>query len=172
MTTNMKNILKNLIAAVLIIAAFAACPVTAQAAELDTQARAAVVASVETIMEAQYPEGTPMNNTYVYSTQIKINGTTLNYTGYGCAGFAMMFEDTCYGKGGSYNKIQNCAASSICVGDIVRVASTTGGHTFVVTALDESGATIAEANYNGAVHYGRHISTAELAANEYVMHRV
>lgn len=169
MRTTIKKNLKNLLAAILVLAALATCPVSVQAGTEDV-ARAAVVASVETIVQTQYPEGTPWNNSNQYFSQIKINGQTVNYTGCGCAGFAIMFNETCFGKNGSYNKVAGCNVADIQVGDIVRVNTSFGGHTYVVMSLDGAGATIAEANYNGAVHYGRYVTNAELAANVYVMH--
>lgn len=194
MRATLKNSLKNIAAIALILTSIAMCPVTAQANVADVDAgvavettveaavetgsqaavdtRAAAVATVETAVSLQYPEGTAYNNSTKYATQIKINGQTVNYTGYGCAGFAIMFEETCFGRNGSYTKTACAAASSIQVGDVVRVPSTTGGHTYVIIGVDATGATIAEANYNGAVHYGRHVTTAELAANEYVMRHV
>lgn len=163
---------RTLTAAMLIVATMVMVPVTAQAGSSDAATRMATVAAVESVMMAQYPEGTPYDNSVKYVSNCKINGQNLVYTGYGCVGFALQFEETTFGKGGSYTKTANADITTLQAGDIVRIPTAVGGHTVVIISMDETGATIAEANYNGAVHYGRHLSTAELATNEYVMHRV
>lgn len=169
MRRSLTTTLKSMIAALLLVATVMMVPVSVEAASSD---RSAAVAASENIMMATLPEGTPYDNSMKYVSTVTINGAKYVYTGYGCVSFALQFTETAFGKGGSYNKTTNADISTIEAGDIVRVPNATGGHTFVVISMDETGATIAEANYNGSVHYGRHISAAELAANEYVMHRV
>lgn len=169
MRRTITSALKSLFAAMIIVTTIMMVPVSVQAASSD---RAATVAAVQNVMMAQLPEGTPYDNSVKYVSSCKINGQNYIYTGYGCVGFALQFEETTFGQGGSYTKTTNCAVAQIESGDIVRVPSSTGGHTFVVISMDDTGATIAEANYNSSVHYGRHISNEELASNLYVLHRV
>lgn len=169
MNRTLPNWIKFITAAAVLLIVMAMTPVSAQAGT-EGEARVATIATVEPVLEAQFPEGMPWNSATKYVTRITINGQTLNYTGSGCAGFAVMFAETCFGKNGSYTRTANCALGAISVGDIVRVPNATGGHTYIILTLDETGATIAEANYNGAVHYGRHVTNDELMTNEYVMH--
>lgn len=169
MRRSITTTIKSVIAGALLLAALVTAPVTAYAA---TPERIATVASVESTMMAQFPEGTAWDNSVSYVSTIRIDGQKVVYTGYGCVGFALQFVETAFGKGGSYSRTYNCPVSQIGSGDIVRVPSATGGHTYVIISTDETGATIAEANYNGAVHYNRHVSTEELATNNYVLQRL
>lgn len=132
----------------------------------DQQVDAALAA-----MQAAYPEGTPWTNANKYSTRMRLNGRTLTYNGYGCFAFALTFCDIAFGQNGSYTKVPACPASQIRIGDLVRVNTIYGGHTYVILSLDATGATIAEGNYNASVHYGRHVTTEELATNEFVITR-
>lgn len=172
MRKNITASIKRITAAMIILVTVAVTPVTAQAASADLETRTVAVATVNSSMMAVLPEGTPYDNSTKYVATCTINGAKYVYTGYGCVGFALQFVETTFGQGGSYTKTANAAVSSIEPGDIVRVPSATGGHSFVVISMDENGATIAEANYNSAVHYGRFVSNAELATNTYVLHRV
>lgn len=132
-------------------------------------ARDRQVATAAAAMQAAYPEGTPWTTASKYVTTMRLNGRSLVCTGYGCYAFAVLFCDTMQGGHGSYTKIPACAVSQIRTGDIVRIPNALGGHTCVILALDGTGATIAEGAYNGYIHYGRHVTNAELATNEYVM---
>lgn len=167
MTRTLSTTIKSLVAALLLMITLVTFPVSAYAAD-----RTTTVATIEATMMAQFPEGTPWDNSTVYVSTITINGTKLVYTGYGCVGFALNFVETAFGKGGSYNKIMNCPVANIQAGDIVRVPNATGGHAYVIIAMDATGATIAEANYNSSVHYNRHVTLQELATNDYVMQRL
>lgn len=164
--------IKHLVAATLLVMTIAATPLTAQAASADIATRTVAVATVNNTMMATLPEGTPYDNSSKYVATCTINGSKYIYTGYGCVGFALNFVENAFGQGGSYTKTEGAAVSSMEPGDIVRVPSATGGHSFVIVSMDETGATIAEANYNASVHYGRHVSNEDLAANLYVLHRI
>lgn len=129
------------------------------------------VASAAATLQTAFPEGTYWTNEVKYVSNCTINGARYIYTGYGCVAFALQFADTVYGGNASYTKTTTCAVSEIESGDIVRVPSASGGHTYVVLSVDATGATIAEANYNSSVHWGRHVSNAELANNIYVLSR-
>lgn len=129
------------------------------------------IAAKLTALQAQFPEGLNWTNAMKYTSNCTINGTKYIYNGYGCVAFALMFSDTVYGANGNYVKTANCPVSQIEAGDIVRVPSATGGHTYVVLSVDANGATIAEGNYNSSIHWGRYVSSAELAQNMYVLSR-
>lgn len=167
-----KNIIatvKRVIASAILLVTIASTPVTAFAASAE---RTATVAVAQATIASVLPEGTHYDNSMSYVSTVTINGAKYVYTGYGCVGFALQLEETAFGKGGSYTRTANAPVASIEAGDIVRVPSAEGGHTFVIISMDENGATIAEANYNSSVHYGRYVTNAELATNTYVMHRV
>lgn len=133
---------------------------------------ATVVANALAGLQAQFPEGLTWTNDMKYVSACTINGQRYNYTGYGCVAFALMFDDITYGStNASYTKTVACAVSAIKPGDIVRVPTSFGGHTYVVLSVDATGATIAEGNYNSSIHWGRHVSTEELAGNTYVLSR-
>lgn len=164
--------IKRIAATLMLLATIAATPVTAHAASADIATRTVAVATVNNAMMASLPEGTPYDNSTKYVATCTINGAKYVYSGYGCVGFALNFVENAFGQGGSYTRTANEAVSNIEPGDIVRVPSADGGHSFVIVSMDEGGATIAEANYNSSVHYGRYITNAELANNTYVLHRI
>lgn len=133
---------------------------------------AAVVANALAGLQAQFPEGLTWTNDMKYVSTCTINGARYNYTGYGCVAFALMFQDITYGStNASYTKTPACPVSAIEAGDIVRIPTSYGGHTYVILSVDATGATIAEGNYNSSIHWGRHVSTEELAGNTYVLSR-
>lgn len=135
-------------------------------------ASATAIATALEALQAQLPEGLAWTNDLKYTSTCTINGQRYNYTGYGCAAFALIFEDLTYGTANaSYTKTAACDVSVIKSGDIVRVPTQQGGHSYVILSLDATGATIVEGNYNNSVHWGRHVSIDELAVNTYVLSR-
>lgn len=112
--------------------------------------------------KASYPEGMLYTDKDYYGW----NGGTYS-GGYGCAGFAFMLSDACFGDIKArtiypdYNDM-NSYIASIRVGDILRVNGDT--HSVIVLQKYSDGTCVfAEANYNSSVHWGRTASPAELA---------
>lgn len=109
--------------------------------------------SPETVYETliafkdSYPEGTPYSNDDSYAWRGGIFSV-----GYGCAGFAFMLSDAAFGDLPArmftdYDVLR--------VGDILRVENDT--HFVIILDVQESYITVAEGNYNYAVHWGRKI---------------
>ncbi len=118
---------------------------------------------VMTALKAQYPEGMRWTNDNYYEWKGGIYSG-----GYGCVGFAFILSDEAFGKLPA-RLIKDYSVSDIRVGDILRMNNDT--HSVVVLSIDESGAVIAEGNYNNSVHWGRKISSAELEKLTYIMTR-
>lgn len=122
-------------------------------------------------LKSQFPEGMHYTNAdmymglgIIYNRPGYPNGVRMR--GYGCAGFALRLSDEVWGSQPLY-EVNDMA--SLKVGDIVRVSSASGGHSFVILENYEDRFIIAEANYNSSVHWGRTILKSELR-NTYEYH--
>lgn len=112
--------------------------------------------------KGSYPEGMRYTNADFYRWKGGIY-----YGGYGCAGFAFMLSDAVFGDKPARIHYD---LNAIRVGDILRVNNNT--HSVIVLKVEGSGLTLAEANYNSSVHWGRTMSWSEVAAKtDYVMTR-
>jgi len=113
-------------------------------------------------LKADYPEGMPWTNANYYAW----NGRTFS-GGFGCVAFAFILSDAAFGdlKARTHEDFGN-----IRVGDILRVNN--DSHSVIVLSVDASMVTIAEGNYNGAIHWGRTITRARIwETGTYVMTR-
>ena len=98
----------------------------------------------------EYPEGMRWTNENFYAWKGGIFSG-----GYGCAWFAFMLSDVCFGDIKA-QQIQPCP-NTYKVGDIVRINGDT--HSVIILKIEsstsESIITIAEGNFNSAIHWGR-----------------
>ena len=99
--------------------------------------------------QSEYPEGMHWNNDNCYDWK----GDGGYYRGCGCAGFAFMLSDVCFGTIKA-TKVEPCP-SSFKVGDVVRING--DSHFVIILKIDTSKSqiTIAEGNYNKSIHWGR-----------------
>ena len=104
-----------------------------------------------TAMKSDYPEGMRWTNDNSYSRG--------SYTGYGCAGFAFLVQDTVFGKGSS-RTVNELNWSDIRVGDHLRIDYDT--HSVIVLSVGEDSVTVCEGNYNSSIHWGRKISRSDV----------
>ena len=110
----------------------------------------------------EYPEGTRWTNDNCYSSKY-IGG------GCGCAGFAYLLSDVCFGEIKA-KKLDVC--SDFKVGDVVRINPNT--HSIFILKIDTSNEiiTIAEGNYASTIHWGRTFKISALKGNcNYILRR-
>ena len=98
--------------------------------------------------QSEYPEGMPWTNSNYYAWKGGIFSG-----GGGCAGFAFMLSDVCFGNIKA-QQLKPCP-SQYKVGDVVRVDN--DNHSVIIIKIDLSSniITIAEGNYNSKIHWGR-----------------
>lgn len=116
-------------------------------------------------MKTVYPEGTPFDNDVKYVTRDLI--PNVEFTGRGCAGFAAKLSDGAFGDlPGRYH----FDFTKIKIGDIVRTQN--NSHSVIVLKVEGSVITVAEGNYNGAVHWGRTLDLSDASVGwTYVLTR-
>ena len=115
--------------------------------------------------QSEYPEGMSWTNSNFYAW----NGGIYS-GGYGCAGFAFMLSDVCFGDIKA-TQLKPCP-SQYKVGDVVRINNDT--HFVIILKIDSSTniITIAEGNYNSAIHWGRTFTKQNLANTcNYILRR-
>lgn len=113
-------------------------------------------------LRAQYPEGTPWDNSNFYAWHGGIFSG-----GYGCAGFAFMLSDAAFGTLPA--RQTDVVYGELHVGDILRMNN--DQHSVIILEVHEDHVVVAEGNYNYSVHWGRHISRADVEAGDYVLTR-
>lgn len=104
--------------------------------------------------KGSYPEGMRYTNDDFY----RWNGG-IYYGGYGCAGFAFMLSDACFGN---TKATMLYDVNAIRVGDVVRINNDT--HSVIILKIENGVYTFAEANYNSSVHWGRQMTYERLAS--------
>ena len=115
--------------------------------------------------KSEYPEGMPWTNDNFYAWKGGIYSG-----GYGCAGFAFMLSDVCFGDIKA-TQLKPCP-SQYKVGDVVRINNDT--HFVIILKIDSATKiiTIAEGNYNSAIHWGRTFTTQNLGNTcNYILRR-
>ena len=114
-------------------------------------------------MKSQYPEGMPWTNDNCY------NWKGGNVIGCGCAGFAIILSDACFGEIKA-KQIKPCSGEYK-VGDIVRINN--DGHSVIILKTESSlnKITIAEGNYNSKIHWGRTFTYENLQNACYYIYR-
>ena len=125
-------------------------------------------------MRSSYPEGMPWTNDNSYENTYlwyggEWSGYSLHYTGYGCAGFALIMSDAAFGDELPMWQNYNVSFSKIRTGDILRINGNT--HSVIVLSVNDDSVTIAEGNYNSSIHWGRTLSAAEVNQADYVLTR-
>lgn len=112
-------------------------------------------------LQEAYPDGTRWNNDNYYAW----NGG-IYAGGYGCAGFAFMLSDAAFGTARArvYHD-----AREVRTGDIARLDG--DRHSVIILEVHPDSVTVAEGNFNNAVHWGRKISRSELAKADYFLTR-
>ena len=122
----------------------------------------------EIIMSLQndYPEGLPWtdeNSKYAWK------GGNASYSwGTGCVAFAYILSDAAFGTLKA-RKITPVHLEDLRVGDILRINNNT--HTVIVLGVHESGVTIAEGNYDGAIHWGRVLPKSVVESADFMLTR-
>ena len=110
-----------------------------------------------------YLEGTPWDNSHSYVNTVDFFGYSAGYyTGRGCFGLLMDMMEYCSNYDYPIEKIDATYDNlpEIRVGDGVRIMN--NAHSVVVLEVADDGhtVTVAEANYNSSVHWGRVIDLA------------
>lgn len=107
----------------------------------------------ETMMsfQSKYPEKMSFTNSTSYVTMDLF--PNVHFTGRGCAAFAAELSDAAFGK---WPARISYDFSNLRVGDMIRLAD--DSHSVIVLGIDGDTVTIAEANYNSRVHWGRTLS--------------
>ncbi len=137
--------------AAVFVTAFAAVPTEAQAYERMIALR------------EQYPEGTPWTDENYYPWKGGI------YTGgSGCAAFVFLLSDAAFGDLPA-RMIDAVRFDRVRVGDILRVNGNT--HSVIVLTVGTKSVTVAEGNYNSAVHWGRTLTAAQVEQADYMLTR-
>lgn len=131
-----------------------------------------------TNLQDQYPEGMTWTNFEPYGSRgelgeyYRFQGGPVKGAGQGvgCAAFAFLLSDEAFGslpsrtidRGGfGYEDIK--------VGDILRVNN--NSHFVIVLQVSAGGVTVAEANYNKSVHWGRTISADDIMTADFLVTR-
>ncbi len=128
-------------------------------------------------LETEYPEGKdwtnftpygkdgPLADTYWWSGG-KIKGAS---GGVGCAAFAFILSDHAFGDLPARTLDHGTFSyDDVKVGDILRVNDS---HFVVVMQKSAAGVTVAEANYNKSVHWGRALSVDDVMASNFIVTR-
>ena len=121
-------------------------------------------------MKTEYPEGRPWTNDdrYEWHNRYSEGGITYStYTGFGCAGFAMILSDAAFGTTGMAYKVTNFTYADVGVGDILRLP----GHSVIVLEKYSDHVVIAEGNYNQSIHWGRTIAYGQVVGADYIIQR-
>ena len=102
--------------------------------------------------KGEFPEHRTWTNANCYWSSYLGNGC-------GCAGFAYIMSDVCFGTLKT-TILKDCP--NFKVGDVVRINSDT--HSVIILKIDHKTniITIAEGNYAGSVHWGRTFTTESL----------
>ena len=153
-----KRLMSLLLVLVLILSiaptgAMAASPVPTEA-----QAYTAMMA-----LKDDYPEGMRWTNDNFYEW----NGG-IYYGGYGCAGFAFLLSDAAFGDLPA-RIIEDITIADVHVGDILRVNGDT--HSVIITEVHSDYVILAEGNYNSSIHWGRRMTSTQVAASDFMITR-
>lgn len=125
-------------------------------------------------MRESYPEGMPWTNANSYGGQYAWHygsgrPVTMNFTGYGCAAFALLMSDAAFGQELPIWQVTDFSFSDVRPGDILRMNGDT--HSVIVLEVHSDGVVIAEGNYNSSIHWGRTVSRAEVEQSSYMLTR-
>lgn len=129
-------------------------------------------------LKTTYPEGMPWTNYLPYGRDgdkgdayyWKGGAIKGARSGVGCAAFAFILSDEAFGNlPARAIDSGNFTYEDIKVGDILRVYG--NSHFVIVLQKSAGGVTVAEANYNKSVHWGRAMSEAEVMAADFVITR-
>lgn len=103
-------------------------------------------------LKKSYPEGMKWDNSNSYSRT--------GITGYGCAGFAFLAQDTVFGKSAPRSIYYDLSWDDLRVGDHLRMNYDT--HSVIVLTVEDDYITVCEGNYNNSIHWGRKIYMDDL----------
>ena len=117
--------------------------------------------------KSKYPEGTPFDNSVGYSWSCPYNGSVIFYADSGCAAFASELSHAAFGRK-DFVKMYNITIADVRVGDILRINN---NHSVIVLEVHADHVVIAEANYGGAVHWGRKLTASQVADATYLISR-
>lgn len=129
-------------------------------------------------LQDKYPEGMTWTNFDPYGSTGKwgeyyrfrggsVKGASL---GVGCAAFAFILSDEAFGSLPSRTIDRGgFSFEDIKVGDILRVNN--NSHFVIVLQVSAGGVTVAEANYNKSVHWGRAVSVEDIMAADFLVTR-
>ena len=110
-------------------------------------------------MKSEYPEGKPWTDNNKYKWVVTEPNHIYNYNFGGCAAFAAIISDAGFGKDAPIKKVDNPAASTVRIGDILRINGDT--HSVIVLGIEDNCFVIAEGNYNSSIHWGRKLQKTE-----------
>lgn len=131
-----------------------------------------------TNLKDKYPEGMTWTNFEPYGSAGElgesyrfqggpIKGASL---GVGCAAFAFLLSDEAFGSLPSRTIDRGgFGFEDIKVGDILRVNN--NSHFVIVLQISSGGVTVAEANYNKSVHWGRTLSAEDIMTADFLVTR-
>ncbi len=131
-----------------------------------------------TNLKDKYPEGMTWTNFEPYGSAGElgesyrfqggpVKGASL---GVGCAAFAFLLSDEAFGSLPSRTIDRGgFGFEDIKVGDILRVNN--NSHFVIVLQISSGGVTVAEANYNKSVHWGRTLSAEDIMTADFLVTR-
>ena len=111
-------------------------------------------------LKKEFPEGMHYTNDDMYYSEVNW------FYGYGCVGFALYLRDQAFGDT-PFRTVPLKKFEGLKVGDILRVNNDC--HSVIILKTEANSITIAEANYNSSVHWGRKMTKSEvLRTTDYV----
>ncbi len=127
-------------------------------------------------LKEKYPEGMTWTNFEPYGSRGDLGDA---YTwkggaiygarsGVGCMAFAFILSDAAFGSLPA-RATKNFTFEDVKVGDILRVRG--NSHSVIVLQKSAGGVTVAEANFNKSVHWGRAMSVADVEEADFVITR-
>lgn len=112
----------------------------------------------------KYPEGTAFDNSVIYEWFYD----NCSYCDAGCAAFASELSIEVFGTE-AYVELTDITIADVRVGDSLRINGNT--HTVIVLEVYSDYIVIAEANFNGKVHWGRTLTESQVANANYLISR-
>ncbi len=126
-------------------------------------------------MRSSYPEGMSWTNDNYYGNIYRWYGDDgwyyehLRYTGYGCAGFALIMSDAAFGTDMPIWEDYDVSFSRVRVGDILRINN--DSHSVIILQVNSNSVTVAEGNFNRSIHWGRTLSASQVDNADYMLTR-
>ncbi len=121
-----------------------------------------------------YKEGTLWDNSNHSYNWYNVLDNYSTYTAYGCMAFALAMSDAAFGSSLHARTVSPVSYASVRAGDILRIDGDT--HSVIVLQKTADGVQIAEGNMSinggaGQVHWGRILSSSQVASANYMITR-